>query len=178
MRVLGCAALLLAAIGCGGSVDDSDAAESTPRGTGGTAAPAEAGSPSTGGAGGAPRDSGGDTEPFRDPGCPEVSRVPGVHACDPFSPIGSSCGFAERCIPYVEYADDCGTEIFGTRCVPTGTGVQGDECNTAECGAGFVCVATGEGNQCSQLCDLTGLHDCPPGLLCEPLDVDGSYVCM
>lgn len=114
--------------------------------------------------------------PFEDPGCPDAPRVPGPRHCEPFETF-PGCGPGERCIPYVTYADDCGTEEFGTACVAEGPGRQGDECIHQSCSTGHVCVTTGEGSQCVTLCRLDFPGDCPPGLLCSRLDVDGFYVC-
>jgi hypothetical protein len=47
-----------------------------------------------------------------------------------------------------------------------------------DCGAGFVCVVSGSGNQCIQLCPLTGKDGCAPGLSCEPIDVEGFGGCL
>jgi hypothetical protein len=98
--------------------------------------------------------------------------------CDPFAGY-TGCGAGERCTPFVQYAaTECQREVFGTMCVVAGTGVQGDDCTRTTCAEHHVCVTTGQGNQCVRLCTLTGgLDDCPPGLLCQPLDVDGFYIC-
>jgi hypothetical protein len=93
-----------------------------------------------------------------------------------FGPF-STCGPGAKCAPYVEYAMDCQTEEIGTRCVTAGVGVQGDDCANDLCAAGFVCVSSGVGLVCAQLCHSTELDDCPSGLICGELDVDGFFVC-
>jgi hypothetical protein len=103
--------------------------------------------------------------------------VDGVHECDPYQ-VTSGCGLGEKCSPYVVYADRCQSEETGTRCVFAGTGVQGDDCSSDACAAGFVCVSAGTGLQCARLCRLSGAtDDCPPGLICGPLDVEGFSAC-
>ena len=67
--------------------------------------------------------------------------------------------------------DDCAQEQFGTRCAPEGSGRQGDPCGDRNCASGFICVLTGEGTQCVQLCHVFGENTCPPGFLCDPVDV-------
>lgn len=178
-----CALLLLA--GCGGGVETPTTGSQNTQGdddsTGGVggAEPASDGGggvPGSGGAAGGP-DSGAGGSTFVDPGCPERPPVQGMMECDPFATV-SSCGPGDRCVPYVEYADDCGTEEFGTRCSIAGAGVQGDECIEEPCSAGHVCVTTGEGTQCARLCRIVdGQHDCPPGLRCRSLDVEGFWTC-
>lgn len=186
MRPLGFAALALFLSACGGSVSRSeeDVSRAPPGQAGGPPAGTTNGDAGSGGslppmtsaepdAGAAPP---GET-PFMDPGCPDVQRMPGPNECDPFAPV-SECDAGERCVPTVEYPDDCGTERFGTVCAVAGPGIQGDDCEVESCAARHVCVTTGQGSQCVQLCTRSpGGDDCPAGLVCEPLDVDGYYVC-
>lgn len=113
---------------------------------------------------------------YRDPTCAPAVKIQGTRECDVF--VGqSSCGPGEKCAPYVEYAMDCQSETIGTRCVAAGTAVQGDDCSNDVCAPGFVCVSAGIGLQCAELCHGTQVNDCPPGLLCGELDVDGFFVC-
>jgi len=132
-------------------------------------------------AGGAfnPSDAGLPDARYVDPGCPPAMKVQGAHVCNPFAaPSDGECGTGYRCVPYVQYADDCHTEEIGTDCEIAGTGRQGDDCSTSDCAAGFVCVTAGTGFECAALCQLTRTGDtCTSGLICSPLDVDGYFVC-
>jgi hypothetical protein len=75
--------------------------------------------------------------------------------------------------------EPCGQEVYGSVCQPAGPGMQGADCSGPEdCGAGFSCVVTGSGVQCTQLCELTGPSGCPDGLVCEPIDVEGFGGCL
>jgi hypothetical protein len=85
------------------------------------------------------------------------------------------CPAGYHCIPTVTYAEKCNTETIGTRCALVGSAQQGQDCSVDDCGAGLVCVSGGAGFQCAALCQTQ--RDCPPGLLCAPLDVDGYGVC-
>jgi hypothetical protein len=100
--------------------------------------------------------------------------VQGYHECD-VSASTATCPFGYQCIPTVTYGEKCHTEEIGTRCAVAGTAAQGDDCTVADCAAGFVCVSGGTGYECAALCHVQS--DCPPGLLCAPLDVDGYGVC-
>ena len=169
------------AVACGGAVDGGPtAASGAGAGTsaGGSTSALPDGGTAAGGqpAGGA--DSGSPDVPYRDPSCPPAGKVQGPHVCD----VGQSlagCGPGERCVPFVTYGDKCKTETIGTECAPLGTAVQGEDCSVdAACADGFVCVSAGNGFECAQLCtEVGGKSNCPPGLLCAPLDVDGYSVC-
>lgn len=169
--------VLAFAAGCGGSVNDGEIGVTVPRGLdagGGRPSTLDAGprggAPGTGGA----TASGGTT--YRDPSCPPVTSQPGNYQCDPFSL--TSCGDGNRCAPYVEYADNCGTEKIGTMCTIAGPGVQGDDCTVVTCSAGYVCATGGIGFVCMKLCQPGQSSDaCAPGLICSELDVSGFYVC-
>jgi hypothetical protein len=131
---------------------------------------------------------------FADPGCPEVPPPAQVNDCNPFiidstgemsdplapgAPPESSfaCQQGEACIPFVDYPNaPCEPETFGTKCVPAGTAGQGMPCDEG-CAAGFLCVATGLGTRCAQLCPLPGENACPSGLLCGAVDIEGYGVC-
>ena len=67
--------------------------------------------------------------------------------------------------------------MFGSVCAPVGTGKQGDACGGSNCAGGFVCVVTGQGTECVQICDLFGAAKCPPGLFCVPIAVEGVGGC-
>jgi hypothetical protein len=100
-----------------------------------------------------------------------------VHECDVGASL-ASCGPGQRCVPYITYGERCRTEEIGTQCTVAGVAVQGDDCANAACADGYVCVSAGSGFECAQLCTVQGgKSDCPPGLLCSPLDVDGYSVC-
>lgn len=165
--------------GCGGTVGDGQTAVTGPGpdfGTGGGSTQvADASTPGSGGSGGATSGgTGGMT--YRDPTCPPPTTTPGVYECDPFDL--AACGAGNRCTPYVQYADDCGTEKIGTTCAVAGTGVQGDDCTKVTCAAGYVCATGGVGLECVKLCKPEGgAYACAPGLICSALDVDGFYVC-
>lgn len=181
LRVRTSTLLMLAAVasGCGGSVNGGDTRA-------GSAPPGQEAGGSSGfggdagvvaGSGGGPfgRDSGSDAR-YKDPLCAPAVKVQGVRECDVFTGQGS-CGPGAKCTPYVQYAMDCQTEEIGTRCVAAGSGVQGDDCANDLCAASFVCVSSGVGLECAQLCHNGQFDDCPPGLLCGELDVDGFFVC-
>lgn len=180
LRFSGGFLVLLLASACGGSTAGEDTrAGGAGAGTGaGGASPGSDGAIESGGAGGSAADaaagSGGST--YVDPGCPPVSRPEVTYECDPDSLLGCEPGY--KCSPFVDYADQCGTEISGTACVPEGTGVQGSDCTTELCAAGYVCASGGTGLECVKLCKPGSSTDrCPPGLVCVALDVDGFYVC-
>lgn len=117
---------------------------------------------------------------YVDPGCPDNPPPLQDFQCDPNNQANSGCAFGEACYIYVNYPDEpCGQEVYGAFCGPAGFGVQGDACNGAfDCAAGFACVVTGSGNQCVQLCPLQGNDNCPSGLVCEPIDVEGFGGCL
>lgn len=118
----------------------------------------------------------GGTGGYVDPGCPDAPPPPPVKDCDVFGP--NTCKPGEGCYPFVQYpTHPCDQEIFGAICAPVGPGKQGDACGNTNCAAGFVCVVTGQGTECVQLCDLFGAAKCPPGLFCVPIDVEGIGGC-
>ncbi len=100
--------------------------------------------------------------------------------CDPYNQGNGDCLSDEGCYIYVDYPPEpCGQEVYGALCLPAGPGGQGDPCNGAqECGGGFVCVVTGSGTQCVELCELDQIGVCPSGLICEPIDVEGFGGCL
>ena len=118
--------------------------------------------------------------PYDDPGCEDTPPPLEDYSCDPFALDGGGCAPEEACQIFVDYpSEPCGQEFYGSFCVPAGTGRQGDGCMGGhECGAGFVCVITGSGTQCIQLCKLDGPSGCPSGLVCEPIDVKGFGGCL
>lgn len=181
--------LLGAAYACGGSVG-VDGSGGSAGAAGSAATGGVSGFGGSGGVGGtagkdAGKDSGKDaksdagaagTGGFVEPGCPDAAPPPPSYECDPFDPV-SSCGPGEACYPWVDYpTEPCDHEQFGTICAPAGIGGQGDPC-TGLCAANHVCVITGQGTQCVQLCQLVGEDNCPPGLFCVPIDVEGFGGC-
>ena len=193
MRVgrLGGALVLVTA--CGGSVGgDGSGGGTSFGGSAGTGATSSGGfGGSTGGFGGSTGGFGGSTGGFGgstggtggtggyvDPGCPDAGPPPPpLNQCDPFgSPTG--CDLGEGCYPYVQYpSGKCDKEQYGTYCAPAGSGKQGDPCGGELCAANHVCVITGVGTQCVQLCPLVGADNCPSGLFCVPIDVEGYGGC-
>ena len=117
---------------------------------------------------------------YEDPGCPDQPPPLYDFTCDPYDQDNGDCLLGEGCYIFVQYPPDpCGQEIYGAYCYPQGGGSQGDPCGGGQdCGAGYVCVVSGSGNQCIQLCHLTGPDGCPPGLVCEPIDVEGFGGCI
>lgn len=128
--------------------------------------------------GGAPPDSG--LPDYVDPGCEDQPPPIQDFTCDPYDQNNGDCGPGEGCYIYVDYPTvPCGQEIYGSFCAIAGTGQQGASCGGGQdCAPAHVCVITGSGTQCVQLCNLSGQDGCPPGLVCEPIDVDGFGGCL
>jgi len=181
---------VLAVAACGGSVagEDDSTGGAGGFGAGGTGATGGTivtggfgGTSATGGTGGkggtgGTGGKGGTGGTYVDPGCPDAAPPPPVKDCDPFGP--NTCKAGEACYPFVQYpTKPCEQEIFGALCAPVGSGKQGDPCGASNCAGGFVCVVTGQGTECVQLCDLFGAAKCPPGLFCVPIDVEGIGGC-
>lgn len=120
------------------------------------------------------------TSDYVDPGCPNPQPPIYDFACDPYEQGNGDCAPGEGCYIYVQYpSDPCGQEVYGAFCMSVGPGQQGDPCGGAQdCGAGHVCVVTGAGTQCVELCPLVGPSGCPSGLVCEPIDVEGFGGCL
>jgi hypothetical protein len=126
-------------------------------------------------------DSGTDTErdTYIDPGCPDAPLPPTDFKCDPFKT--GSCPAGEACYPYVTYpTEPCEHERYGSLCYKAGKGKQGDPCGGGGdfCAAGFVCVVSGSGNQCVQMCKTGSPGVCPDGFVCSPIDVPGIGGCL
>lgn len=117
---------------------------------------------------------------YEDPGCTDQPEPIYDFLCDPYDQASADCFAEEACYIYVDYpSEPCGQEIYGSYCYPAGSGQQGSFCNGGlDCAAGFVCVISGSGNQCIELCSLTGPSGCPSGLVCEPIDVEGFGGCL
>lgn len=129
-------------------------------------------------AGGAPNDGG--LPDYDDPGCDDQPPPLEAFDCDPYNQFNGDCGPGEGCYIYVDYPSmPCGQEVYGSFCSPAGTGQQGASCGGGQdCAPAHVCVITGSGTQCVELCPLTGPDGCPPGLVCEPIDVEGFGGCL
>ena len=176
------ALVVLGLMGCGGSVGETSPGQGGSGGSGGLSGGSGGlggfgGFGGFGGTGGHSGGTGGGSGGFIDPGCPDAAAPPPDLECDPFKkPTG--CPPNEACYPFVQYpAGKCAKEIHGTRCSPAGTGTQGDPCGGSLCAANHVCVITGRGTQCVQLCPLKGADGCPKGLFCVPIDVEGFGGC-
>jgi hypothetical protein len=118
---------------------------------------------------------------YVDPGCPDAGPPLQDFECDPFHQHNGDCQPGSGCYIMVTYpSEPCGQETYGSICLPEGPGGQEDPCNSAQdCKAGFACVISGIGApECIRLCHLTGPSDCPHGLVCEPIDVEGFGGCI
>lgn len=115
-----------------------------------------------------------------DPGCPDQPPPVEDFQCDPYAQFNGDCLDGEACYIFVQYpTEPCGQEVYGAYCFPAGSAGQGEACaGGLDCAAGFACVISGSGNQCVQLCNLVGIDGCPPGLVCEPIDVKGFGGCL
>ncbi|MFO0555836.1 MAG: hypothetical protein U0271_46090 [Polyangiaceae bacterium] len=133
------------------------------------------------GPGGGGADAGHDAlEEYVDPGCKDTPPPIEDFQCDPDHQGNGDCFDGEACYIYVDNPEDpCGQEIYGSVCLAAGPGQQGDPCSGAQdCGAGLVCVVTGSGTQCVVMCSLDGPNNCPDGLICEAIDVEGFGGCL
>ncbi len=117
---------------------------------------------------------------FIDPGCMNDAGPIIDNQCDPFQqPPDATCGPGQACMPFVIYPTaPCMPQTYGTQCTPAGVGMQGDSCSSGNCSAGFVCLITGQGTQCAQLCQLNTANSCPGGYICEPFDIPGYGGCL
>lgn len=176
---VGCIALLNVAVavaspGCGSTIVEIQPDEGGNGGEGGTQA---------NGGGGILADAGPDGKDalpdYTDPGCPPSDPPPPSFECDPYNQNNGDCFDGDGCYIFVQYPDEpCEQEVYGSYCAPAGPGQQGDPCGGgSNCGAGLVCVITGFGTQCVQLCPLSGDSGCPDGLTCEAIDVEGFGGC-
>ncbi len=167
-------ALVLAAPGCGSSVIEIG----NPEGGGGAG-----GESATTSSSGVILDGGVDAKDalpdYEDPGCPDVPPPEDQTTCNAWEQGNGDCAEGEGCYIFVAYpSEPCQPEIYGTVCQFAGTGKQQDPCGgQQDCGGGFVCVITGAGTQCVQLCPLEGPSGCPSGLVCEAIDVVGYGGC-
>ncbi len=166
--------IVVASPGCGPTVVEIKNGE----GGGGSGGGATAGNGGTAGL-----DAGVDAKDalpdYVDPGCPDAPPAATDFQCDPYNQQSGDCAPGEGCYIYVQYPQDaCEQEVYGAYCAAAGPGFQGDPCGGGpDCGAGLVCVITGFGTQCVQLCPLSGVSGCPDGLSCEAIDVQGFGGC-
>jgi hypothetical protein len=165
-----------AALGCGAEATPDDLARGGAGHTGGAPprAEREAGAPSTPSPSGA---TGAAAATFADPGCPKAPEPEDEFTCDPLSDE-EACEPGYACSPFVRYPSaPCEPEVFGTYCRLHGSAVQGESCLYEDCAPGYLCVASGLGTSCAELCALPGADTCPPGLLCGSVDLKGFGVC-
>ena len=165
--------LLVLAVGCGGAVVDPSA---TPDG----------GRRRDSGRPGSDRDSGIDPPPpddarpnddfpvFREDACADVRTPPPTLECDPF--VQSTCPPTMACYPIPPQASgNCQPGRYSTLCFPAGRGTQGTPCSDGtECAAGFICVKSGQGDQCVKICRTDEFNSCTDGRVCREVDVTGS----
>lgn len=118
-----------------------------------------------------------DTLPdYTDPGCPDAGPPITDYDCDPYTP--GTCGFQMSCYPFVKYpSEPCGQEIFGAKCVSSGSSGQGEPCDGG-CKDQHICVVSGQGTQCVRLCSLDEPKGCDGGLVCQPIDIPGFGGCI
>ncbi len=161
MRLASLLVVALPLAACGGKVTGDDTSVDTDGGTYGRD--------------GSVRSDGGNG--YVDPRCPDASAPPQLNECDVFT--GNGCGPGEGCYPAVLPPDQkCQSEVYGSFCLPEGSGTQGADCgNKGSCASGFVCLITGADTQCARLCEL-GKHACSQGFVCEPIDVPGYSACL
>jgi hypothetical protein len=119
--------------------------------------------------------------PYNDPGCPDAAAPSPVVECNVFDAV-SACGTGLACKPDIEhpFGSGCDQQVINMRCVPAGSGLQGDPCDggMATCGDGFLCViGASHGPRCLRMCPLDGSTPCPSGYICGPTDADGIGVC-
>lgn len=118
---------------------------------------------------------------YVDPGCPDMEPPPPEYECDPLADVsGCDPGFA--CYPWLDrpYGDGCDFEVFGSSCLPPGSGTQGQRCGNdyGWCAAQYICVVGASiGARCARLCNPSGPNTCPNGLICGLVDVEGFGVC-
>ncbi|MBI5532366.1 MAG: hypothetical protein HY898_06610 [Deltaproteobacteria bacterium] len=116
---------------------------------------------------------------YADPGCPDAPPPIIDKQCEPLKAPPGDCLEGEACYPYVIYPSaPCEAETYGAMCEPAGTGQQNEPCYGEPCAPGHVCVITGAGTVCVQLCSLTQPGSCPDGLVCESIDVTGYGGCL
>jgi hypothetical protein len=111
---------------------------------------------------------------FREDACPDAALSPPVLECDPFNQ--STCMLGLGCYPIPPRAvGQCQPGRYSTKCLPTGGRTQGDPCGDGtDCAGGYICVKSGQGDQCVKLCRTTEFGGCEEGRVCREVDVSGS----
>jgi hypothetical protein len=190
-----CALVLALLFGCGGATAHNPDGEppGPAAGTAGTVAQGASsagGSASRAGSGGMGSSAGsrnlggggaGTDPPPVTSGCKPEDMPPPRVDCDPFG--ANTCGDGAGCYPFVEHPEGsgCGAQVYGTRCLPTGFGTQGQLCGEEVgdwCSGGHVCVVGQRaGKRCAELCEPGVPDQCSGGLICGDLDVAGFGVC-
>jgi hypothetical protein len=182
--------LLALAAACGGKAGQDDTPVDPIAGAGaGGVSPGTGGRVGSGGrvssggsfsSGGSPQPTTGGT-PFVDPGCPNVEPPPAIKECDPLAAV-PTCPAGSGCYPFVDhpFGQGCGAQTYGALCLEAGTGSQGAACGdgTDGCAPSFICVVGAlPGRHCAKLCTFDGQNDCPIGMICGDVDIDGYGVC-
>lgn len=189
----GSSALVLAlAFGCGGATAHNPDGEPTGAvagqagslGKGGNSAGGSSSRAGSGGSAGSRNLGGGgggmDPPPITG-GCKPEDLPPPRVECDPFG--SNTCGDGAACYPFVEHpgGSGCDAQTYGTRCLPIGSGTQGQLCGEEVgdwCSGGHVCVVGQRaGKRCAALCQPNVADQCSGGLICGDLDVSGFGVC-
>ena len=152
-------------------------------GAGGQGGSSVSSSGTGGGFGGGEPEAGIPLPGYVDSGCPPAGPHVTDYTCNPFEPADSGCSGSEGCYIYAENptgaSGGCGQEVYGSECLPQGSGTEGDSCGGAtDCLGGYSCVVTGEGVQCAKLCSVSGDAGCDHGEVCMPIDVEGFGGCL
>ena len=160
-------------VACGGSVFEPPpvADGGTRRDTGHGGPERERGNETTPGVDARPQD---DFPVFHEDACPDAPMEPPPLECDPFNQ--STCPPHQGCYPIPPRATDhCHPGSYSTLCLPSGPGAQGFPCGDGtDCIAGFICVKSGQGDECVKLCRTTDVSACIDGRVCREVDVTGS----
>ena len=85
-------------------------------------------------------------------------------------PAGSPCDpFVDLCAPDLVCN---GVDVAGLSCVTPGVGEQDYPCEMSTCSPGYLCTyglsSCMTRQCCAALCDLNGMGECDPGLMCRP----------
>ena len=114
---------------------------------------------------------------YKDPGCPDAEKPTDDFQCDP-NGNDSECGPGLGCYPFVSYpSTPCGQETYGSQCLFVGSSGQGESCDNG-CQAHHICVVSGQGTQCIEMCDLNLANPCSDGLVCVAVDIPGVGGCL
>lgn len=114
---------------------------------------------------------------YKDPGCPDAAPPIDDFECNP-NGDDTDCGPGLSCYPFVSYPDTpCGQETYGAQCLFVGSSGQGEPCDGG-CQAHHICVVSGQGTQCIEMCDLNLANPCSNGLVCVAVDIPGIGGCL